>query len=98
MLMTNAWELLLKAKWVADHGDAEESLYVLEVRDGVKQFKLNRSGNPLSISVPFLAGKLLEDKASGFLKPAHDNVLPDRNPRQRRALLQQGPLSRSTNT
>lgn len=36
LLMTNAWELLLKAKWVMDHSDAEESLYLPEVREGVK--------------------------------------------------------------
>ena len=27
LLMTNAWELLLKAKWVADHEEAGETRY-----------------------------------------------------------------------
>lgn len=27
LLMTNAWELLLKAKWLAENGEAIESLY-----------------------------------------------------------------------
>ena len=33
LLMTNAWELLLKAKWIRDHADSMESLLVY-VDDG----------------------------------------------------------------
>ena len=29
LLMSNAWELLLKAKWLLDHGDSVDSLYEL---------------------------------------------------------------------
>ena len=29
ILMTNAWELLIKAKWVLDHNEGQDSLYVL---------------------------------------------------------------------
>ncbi|SFU33553.1 hypothetical protein SAMN05216417_101322 [Nitrosospira multiformis] len=31
LLMSNAWEILLKAKWVFDHAEAIESLYELPV-------------------------------------------------------------------
>ena len=30
LLMVNAWELLLKAKWVLDHSEDEASLHILE--------------------------------------------------------------------
>lgn len=76
LLMTNAWELLLKAKWILDHEDAVESMYEL-VDDGVgnKVPKTNRSGNPLSHSATYLAAKLLEDENSGLEKGCHDNIV-----------------------
>jgi hypothetical protein len=76
LLMANAWELLLKAKWVADHADAEESLHEL-VDDGSGKpvAKKNRAGNALTHSVTYLASKLLEDSNSGFEKTSHDNLL-----------------------
>jgi len=76
LLMTNAWELLLKAKWTVDHGEALESLYEL-VDDGAgnRVPNTNRSGNPLSHSATFLAAKLLEDKSSGLARNCHDNIL-----------------------
>lgn len=76
LLMTNAWELLLKAKWVHDHGEAIESIYdLLDAGGSNKTPKLNRSGNPISHSVVFLAAKLLEDKNSGLERGCHDNIL-----------------------
>jgi hypothetical protein len=72
LLMTSAWELLLKAKWLADHKEKESSL--LE-RDAEGKIRLSRSGNPCTHSLSYLAAKLLEDKSSGFDKPAHDNVI-----------------------
>jgi hypothetical protein len=55
LLMSNAWELLLKAKWVLDHTDKQDSLYVLiDDNKGGKTPKLNRSGNPLSTSLTYL--------------------------------------------
>jgi len=75
LLMTNAWELLLKAKWAADHGDTETSLYEPKSKDGSKEPKTNRSGNPLSHGITYLAAKLLEDNNSGFEQAAHDNIL-----------------------
>ena len=76
LLMTNAWELMLKAKWVLDHGEITDSLFVL-VDDGKGNRipKQNRSGNPLSLGLVYLAAKLLEDKNSGFEQGANDNIL-----------------------
>jgi hypothetical protein len=76
LLMSNAWELLLKAKWLLDHGEAIESIYEL-VDDGRggKTPKANRSGNPLSHGAGYLAAKLLEDKDSGLEQACHDNFL-----------------------
>ncbi len=76
LLMTNAWELLLKAKWVADHHEAAECLHILtDDGKGGKTAKLNRSGNPLSVGLPFLTGKLRDDSNSGLEQPCHDNIL-----------------------
>ncbi len=72
LLMTNAWELLLKAKWLSDHAENLESLY--EVGSDGKP-RLSRSDNPCTHSLSYLAAKLLEDKNSGFDKPAHANIL-----------------------
>ena len=76
LLMTNAWELLLKAKWVFDHGESVESLYrIVQDASGRRIPKVNRSGNPDSHSAGYLATKLLEDPNSGLAKPCHDNLL-----------------------
>ncbi|MGD0776209.1 MAG: DUF3644 domain-containing protein [Candidatus Solibacter sp.] len=76
LLMTNAWELLLKAKWVLDHDEAADCLYELtEDRAGNKTLKLNRSGNAHSHSLSYLAGKLVEDEDSGLQCGCHDNIL-----------------------
>ena len=72
LLMANAWELLLKAKWLVDHGDALESLYEMA---NDKTPKSNRSGNPLTFGAPYLAAKLLEDQNSGLEPACHDNIL-----------------------
>jgi len=76
LLMSNAWELLLKAKWILDHGEVIESLYeMIDAPDGSKTPKKNRSGNPLSHSASFLAAKLKGDKDSGLQQACHDNFL-----------------------
>jgi Protein of unknown function (DUF3644) len=76
LLMTNAWELLIKAKWVVDHSENPQSLYPVE-DDGKGKllFKTNRSGNPLSYGLPYLAAKLVKDKNSGLEQGCHDNIL-----------------------
>ena len=76
LLMTNAWELLLKAKWVLDHCENHECLYALvDDNKGGKTPKLNRSGNPLSVGLTYLAAKLVEDNDSGLQRGCHDNIL-----------------------
>lgn len=69
VLSVNAWELLLKAKWLANHDNDITSLFVREktgrlgkalVRPRVKR---TRSGNPLTHSADFLARKLVESGA-----------------------------------
>lgn len=75
LLMSNAWELLLKAKWLLDHGDAPESLYELVTdENGQKVPKTNRSGNPLSHGAGYLAAKLRDDKDSGLEQACYDNL------------------------
>jgi hypothetical protein len=76
LLMSNAWELLFKAKWLLDHDEDLDSLYEL-VDDGKggKTPKTNRSGNPLSHGAGYLAAKLKEDKDSGLEQACHDNFL-----------------------
>ena len=76
LLMSNAWELLLKAKWLLDHDEALDSLYELvDDGQGGKTPKTNRSGNPLSHGAGYLAAKLQEDKDSGLEQACHDNFL-----------------------
>jgi hypothetical protein len=76
LLMTNAWELLLKAKWLMDHGEQLESLYELvSDADGNKAPKLNRSGNPNSHGIAYLAAKLVGDTNSGLENGCNDNIL-----------------------
>ena len=76
LLMANAWELLLKAKWVLDHGEAIESVYeLIDDGHGNKLPKTNRSANPLSHSASYLIARLVEDKNSGLEKACHDNIL-----------------------
>lgn len=75
LLMANAWELLLKAKWMSDHNDTVEVLYEMIVDGEGRQIpKVNRSGNALSYGIAYLAAKLLEDTDSGLKKPCHDNI------------------------
>jgi len=54
LLMTNAWELLLKAKWLFDHNDNLTSLHET-LPTG--QPKLNRSGNAMTFGITYLAAK-----------------------------------------
>ncbi len=65
ILALNAWELLLKAKWIAKHSDCVESMYK---KDKQGQIKRNRSGNPLTYGLSYLTQHLAED---GML---HHNV------------------------
>src|SRR6188768_923902 len=69
LLMTNSWELLLKAKWLSDHNEDVASLheYNYDSDDQIeKRVRVNRSGNPITFGLTYLATKMLEDKNSGL--------------------------------
>lgn len=63
ILMTNAWELLLKAKTLHDHAD-DFSCLVVVGKDGNP--KATRSGSPLTHELLYLAKQLASEKGSGF--------------------------------
>lgn len=65
ILAINAWELLLKAKWLKENNNKIRSLYVLEKskkKDGsaskIQVVKLTSSGNPFTHSLEYLTIKL----------------------------------------
>ena len=75
ILMVNAWELLLKAKWVLDHQDDEQSLY--EQHDdgsGTLIPEMNRSGNPVTHGASYLVERLFQNEGSGLERGCRDNV------------------------
>jgi hypothetical protein len=75
LLMTNAWELLLKAKWLAEHGEAIESLYdMVKDKNKIQKPKENRSGNPISVGLTYLASAMVGDKKLGLEKAAEENL------------------------
>lgn len=63
ILAINAWELLLKAKWLADHGNQLNSLYIQrsEAKKGVRYVR-TRSGTPKTHSLEWLARTMVEQK------------------------------------
>lgn len=79
ILAINAWELLLKAKWLVENSNRIRSLYVTEkrVRPNGKPYKhpkvkLTECGNPFTHSLDYLGKKLLE---KGLLpEPAYKNI------------------------
>ena len=78
VLMTNSWELLLKAKWLSDHSDDVTSLHEHDndpKHPTKKKVRVNRCGNPITFGLTYLANKLCEDKNSGLEKPCLDNLL-----------------------
>jgi len=63
ILALNAWELLLKAKWLAMHRNRLSSLYVRQGKGSKRpRYKRTRSGSPFTHSVDYLAKKLTEQK------------------------------------
>ncbi|MXW26957.1 MAG: DUF3644 domain-containing protein [Dehalococcoidia bacterium] len=80
ILAINAWELLLKAKWLVVHDGALRSLHVYEYRrkadgtPGKKAYvKRTRTGDPFTHGLDFLAKGLLEE---GHLAPeVEQNIL-----------------------
>lgn len=63
ILMTNAWELLLKSKMLRDHTE-EFSCLVVTDKDGKP--KTTRSGSPLTHELLYLATRLASQRGSGF--------------------------------
>ena len=66
ILAINAWELLLKAKWLELHGHKKQALYVYEFRQtktgerSKKEYiKRTRSKAPFTHSIGFLSGQLV---------------------------------------
>jgi len=55
ILMTSAWELLLKAKWVQDHGNDYRSIYE-RMKNG--RYKRNRSGNVMTFGLKYLLNQM----------------------------------------
>lgn len=69
ILAINAWELLLKAKWLADNSNDIRTLYIYEpillkngVKGKLKRIKTTRSGNPFTHSLDYIANRLVEEK------------------------------------
>ena len=72
ILAINAWELLIKARWLMDHGNRIDALYVYQNVNGRRRVKRNRSGTPMTYSIDYLAGKLYECRK--LPKPVHQNL------------------------
>lgn len=79
ILAINGWELLFKAKWLADNRNRASSLYVYETRENAdgkkskkKYVKRTDAGNPFTHSLSYLAKKLVEGKKLDAL--AWDNI------------------------
>lgn len=70
ILAINGWELILKAKWLAEHNNRATCLYVYETRqkktDGKnskkRYVKRTDAGNPFTHSLSYLGNKLIESK------------------------------------
>jgi hypothetical protein len=63
ILALNAWELLLKAKWLAAHRNRLSSLYIREGKGSKRpRYKRTRSGSPRTHDLDYLAKKLTEQK------------------------------------
>ncbi len=80
ILAINAWELLLKAKWLKDSNNTIRSLYVTEkrLRPNGKHYKhakvkMTGSGNPFTHSLDYLAKKMAEKKT--LADAAHKNII-----------------------
>lgn len=62
ILAANAWELLLKAKWLQSHNNRLSSLYVRQGGGAKrKRIKKTKAGNPFTHSLVYVANKLREE-------------------------------------
>jgi Protein of unknown function (DUF3644)/EC042_2821-lke REase len=79
ILAINAWELLLKAKWIVEHSNKVASIYVMEekIRPNGEPYKnskpkLTAAGNPFTHSIDWLLKKFGETGQLG--NPAVTNL------------------------
>jgi len=70
ILMVNAWELLLKAKWVRDHGNDYRSIFE-RLKNG--RYKRNRSGNVMTYGLTYLLNQMRN--AQEIPTNAYNNLL-----------------------
>jgi hypothetical protein len=80
ILAINAWELLLKAKWLKDNNNKIRSLYVTEKRTRPNgkpykhaKVKMTGSGNPFTHSLDHIAKRMVEKKT--LADAAHKNII-----------------------
>jgi hypothetical protein len=80
ILAINAWELLLKAKWLKDHKNQVKSLYISEQskRPNGKPYKhpkikVTNCGNPFTHGLDYLAKKMEENKV--LASAARKNII-----------------------
>lgn len=80
ILMCNSWELLLKAKTLADNKEdfgaivAKKNIRNEKTGDSEFVVKTNRSGNYLTVGLMYLANSLVERKIAGFSKECSKNI------------------------
>ena len=70
ILMTNAWELLLKARWIYKNGNKKKSIYVKKGR----KYKKNKSGNYLTVGLKYLLEKLRQEGNSEMPNNVYQNI------------------------
>lgn len=75
MLISNAWELLLKAKTISDNGENTEAVYHKDKHGGREKVRTNRSGNPMTLGLRFLVNTIATMKGSEMQPMTRDNIL-----------------------
>ena len=80
ILMSNAWELLLKAKTLKDGGESleiiSETKKIRNEETGTTEevTKTNRSGNAITVGLSYLAPRMFSDKVEGLTKECLKNI------------------------
>jgi len=80
ILMTNAWELLIKAQYIQSNSDDPKSVIEYQtIKDkygnSTKQPKLNRSGNAITFGLDNLLEKIYSESRHGLTRACYDNIL-----------------------
>jgi hypothetical protein len=80
ILMSNAWELLLKAKALKDGGESLDNIIETKKTKNEKTGtmeevpKTNRSGNAMTVGLSYLAPRMFSDKVEGLTKECLRNI------------------------